>query len=304
MLNICVISDTHFKNTSNVRTGSLLEDQAAKLKFVVDYCKKHNAYLVHTGDVFDKPSVPDIVKNVLAPILQELPHKMLTIPGNHSILYNSTESKLMVKTSYQLWCSHGIIEDITDRELDLGECYLSSKKPVQSKDKPQVVIYHGFLNQDDGNNSFYFQDIEPGIKNKTYIILGHDHTVYDPLEVSDNVKIFRIGSFTRLSRDEESYRTPQFLHILVKDGTLKFKNVPITVARPADEIFKAKLTNVTKAQQRETYESIISQIREASTTKLTFEQAITQVASEEVSAYIVKRFHETKSNSQFDKQNL
>lgn len=78
----------------------------------------------------------------------------------------------------------------------------------------------------------------------------------------------------------------------------------ILAARPAEEIFKAKLTTVTKAQQRESYETIIEQIRNASKTSMTLEEAIKQVANESVQDYLFKRIKSHELNKQFNKEEL
>ena len=302
-MDFVVITDTHFKSSSNNRTGSLLEDQKAKLQWVVNYCNEHNAVLLHAGDVFDKPSVPDIVKNSLAQVLRGLnSHKFIAINGNHDRLWDNNDS--IDKTSYGVWRSHGLMSDMNGMTLDLGECFLTNQVPLINRGKPQIVLFHGFLNIDDGKNSFYFQDISANITDQVYIVLGHDHVEYDPLEFQSNIKIFRPGSFTRLTRDDTSMRVPKLLHIRIRDGRMQYKLVSITAARPAEEIFKAKLTNVTKAQQRNTYEEIISQIRNASKTSMTLEEAICQVADESVQNYLFRRIKSHALDKQFNKEEL
>lgn len=303
-MDLVVITDTHFKNSSNNRTGSLLEDQFNKLNYVVEYCNKCNALLLHAGDIFDKPSVPDIVKNTLVPVLTKLNRgPMITINGNHDRLWNNDEN--LSKTSYGVWVTHNIIQSVDNKTIDLGPCIITNEVPVINRGKPQIVLFHGFLNIDDGKNSFYYQDINSNIEDQVYIVLGHDHSAYDPLEFKSNIKIFRPGSFTRMTRDETSMRTPQLLHIRVNDdtGKMQFKMVNIE-SRPAIEIFKAKLTNVTKAQQRESYDTIIAQIRNASKSTMTLEEAVKQVASEEVQEYLFKRIKSQELENQFNKNNI
>lgn len=301
MKDFVVICDTHFKISSNVR-DNLLDDLVTKLEFVVSYANSHDAQILHAGDVFDKPSVPDAVKNRLAPILLKAKYRPICIYGNHDELYSSEE--YMYKTSYQVWASHGIIRPIDKTTVDLGDVIVTNELPVIQRGKPQIVLFHGFLNIDDGKNTFRFQDVSAGVKDNVYICLGHDHCVYDPLQLYNNIKIFRPGSFNRQTRDEESMRTPQILHIKVDGDKLKYKFVEIAVARPYDEVFNVKLKTVTKSQQKSTYEELISQIRSANVGDLTFEQALKQVADEEICVFANKVLTDFRLNNQYNKQNL
>jgi len=295
------ITDLHIRNSSNVRTGDFVQDIYDKLSFVVDYANEHNATILIGGDVFDKPSVPDIVKNKLAPLLRKCIYKPISIFGNHDLLYNSEE--YIEKTSYETWVSHGLLEPLDGKTVELEDCIITNEVPVISRGKPQLVLFHGFLNKDDGRNTFLFQDIA-GCSDKTYILLGHDHTVYEPLKFSDNIKIFRPGSFLRQTREDASMRIPELMHIRVNEGKLQYKMVSIETARPAEEIFKTKLRNVTKAQQRETYEDIINQIRNANVGEMSLQQALQQVAAEDVCNYATKLLTERRIENQHNREKL
>lgn len=296
------ITDSHFKASSNVRSGEYLEDLAVKLQYVVAYCNKHNAILLHGGDFFDKPSVPDVVKNRILPILMGLKTKCYIVSGNHCLLYNSQEFNY--KTSYQTFVSAGLFHDMDNSTVDLGECIITNETPIINRGKPQLVLFHGFLNQEDGKNTLYFQDIANDIQDKVYILLGHDHTVYEPLQYSSNVKIFRPGSFSRQTREDASIRMPELLHIRVQDDSLQFKTKLIETARPAEEIFKTKLKNITKSQQRETYDDIIRQIRNAGAGEMSLSQALQTVAGEDVCEFAEKLLTDKRLSEQHNNNNL
>lgn len=295
------ITDLHFKNSSNVRSGDLLNDLATKMDFVVNYTNQYNATLLIGGDIFDKPSVPDIVKNRLAPLLLKLVNKPLAISGNHDRLYDNDD--FINKTSFQTWVTHNVISSLDNTTVDFGECFVSNETPIIQRGKPQIVLFHGFLNQEDGRNTFHYQDISPTLTDKVFLLLGHDHCVYDPIEIG-SVKIFRPGSFCRITRDETSNRVPSLLHIRVQDGKLKYKVVPISNSRPYDDVFKTKLKTITKSQQADTYEDIISQIRNANVGELTFEQALLQVSDDEVTNYAMTLLQESRNNKQFDRNKI
>lgn len=301
-MEFCYITDTHLKASMNVRSGDALEDLSTKLQFVIDYCNKHNCILLHGGDVFDTPSVPDLVKNKVIPIFRSLKTKLYTLAGNHSLLYNSEDYNY--KTTYQTFIAAGIFIPLDNQTIDLGECIITNEVPLINRGKPQIGMYHGFLNKDDGKWSFYYQDISSTLTDKTFILLGHDHVAYEPLEFSSNVKIFRPGSFCRQTRDETNMRIPELMHIRVVDGKLQYKMVPISVARPYEEVFKTKVTNITKAQQRQSYEDIINQIRNANVGNMTMLQALEQISTPDVVNYASKLLTDVKIKKQHEKGNL
>lgn len=296
MINLCFITDTHFTSVSRVRNGDIVNDAIQKLDFVVDYCNKHDCILVHGGDFFDKPTVPDFVKGEVFKSLKRLNTKMYSIYGNHDLLYNNPE--FLNRTSYSNLLATQISTGLDDIEfVDLGELILTARCPIITRGKPQVFVGHMFLNLEDGRNTFRFQDIQT--QDKTFIVLGHDHTVYDPLEFGEKVKIFRPGSFLRTTRQDTNQRTPQLLHFRCGDDKLQYKYVPIETARPWEEVFKPKELKISKAQQSATYDDIINQIRNAQRTDITFEQALRQVADSDAVEYCMQTLEESKLNNDF-----
>lgn len=298
-MNFVFITDTHFLLTSKVRTGDVLSDLATKLTFVRDYCNTNNCALLHSGDFFNTPSVPDIVKNTIFPILRSFKNPIYTIFGNHDLLYGSEE--FLDKTSYKTLVTTDLVTPIDNATIDLGSCFLTNELPLITRGKPTICLYHGFLNSDD-KWSLKFQDINT--TDHTYILLGHDHCPYPPLAFSNNVKIFRPGSFLRQTRNEEHLRIPELLHIRINEGKLQYKSVPISTARPASEVFLAKEAAISKAAQHESYENIIAQIRSASSSQLTFSEALNQVTAPEVSEYITKLLTNYRMNNSVKRQNL
>lgn len=295
------ITDLHCKSASNVRTGDFMEDICNKLQFVVNYANENGASILIGGDLFDKPSVPDIVKNKIIPILLESKNPIYSINGNHDVLFSSDE--LAEKTSYYLLDKANIIQDFTGTTIELDNVIISNEIPVIQRGKPQIIVFHGFLNQDDGKWTFHYQDIEAGITDKVYILLGHDHVEYEPLKFQDNIKIFRPGSFTRVTREDASMRQPKLLHIKVLDDRLVNKLVEIP-ARPFSEIFHVKESKVTKSQQRETYETIISQIKNANAQNMSFKEAMKMVTTDDVCDFTFNLVDRSRIERQHQNNNL
>lgn len=294
------ITDLHIGGSNSVRTGDVFEDICNKLSYVIDYCKFYDAKLLLGGDVFDRPTVPDYMKSKVISILEPLKGSIYTVVGNHDLLYNNTDYSY--KTSLNLLEVSGTVINLDKGNVDLDEVMISSTLPVRDYSKPLIFIYHGFLNKEDGRSTFRFTDVEP-TSSSTYICLGHDHVVYEPLQYTPNVKIFRPGSFLRGIRDDSQYRVPNMLHIRVANGKLQQKLVPIK-CRDDKEIFRTKEFSISQSQKSSTYEDIINQIRNAQSSEVSFEQALSQVADPETTQFALSLLNKAKEENSYKRQNL
>lgn len=280
MAKFIAITDIHISHKSNVRTGDLLEDLESKLNYVRDYCNKEDAQLIIPGDVFDKATVPDFVKSRLAPIFLSFKKTPFAIPGNHDILFNS--DTMSDKTSLNVWFTHGVLRELKYEEYD--DCILHAIKPMETKGKPQLAIFHGFLNQEDGRNTVTFADLNT--TDKAVVVLGHDHVVYPPLKYG-SVDILRPGSFLRSTRNEENFRQPNMLVIELIDGVWSYKEVPIESARSFEHIFQTKAFKVTAKEKKNTYEDVINHMKNYSGADISLEDALRLVTTPDVSSYIM-----------------
>lgn len=296
------ITDLHLQVSNNVRTGNYLEDACTKLRWVVDYANSNDARIIIGGDVFHKPSVPDLVKNAVIPVLKSAIYPPLSINGNHDVLFNSSDYNY--KTSYMLLCSAGVLDDMTESTIITPNVVITNQVPIVQQGKPQIVIYHGFLNQDDGKWTFRYDDIAAGVTDQIVVCLGHDHVEYEPLKFSENIKYIRPGSFMRVTREDASFRQPKIVHIRYKDDRLYTKLVEIPVARKAEEVFTSKQKTITKAQQKDTYNEIINQLKNANVQNMSFPDALRTVTTETVCNYVFKSVEEFRNNNQFKSKNL
>lgn len=273
-------TDWHVSTTNNVRTGDILGDLIVKIRFIVDYCNRNDCQLLVGGDVFDKSSVPDIAKNELIEVLRKLKKKAIVIEGNHDRRYNNEE--FIGHTSLGTLVSAGVVELLTT--IDYPEVQLTSVKPMKTIGKPQIGMFHGFLNQEDGKNTVYFQDIL--ITDRALVLLGHDHVEYEDTEIG-SVTVIRPGSLIRGTRQDTNLRQPKLVRIRIKDnGTFVTKDVPITTARDCEEIFKTKKVTLGKAEKTQHYDKIIDQIRNAKSGDISLMEGLRLVTSEEVCNFI------------------
>lgn len=290
MTNYVSISDLHLGGSHNVRTGDVYEDIWKKLDFVVNYTNNVNADLLLPGDIFDKPTLPDTYKNKFISILKKVKNTVWVIYGNHDELFNN--ENLRYKTSLNLLITAGIVKELKTEVFK--DHVLTGELPLKTYGMPQVAMFHGFLNVEDGKNTVKFSDLDT--KDSVVLVLGHDHTVYEPVKFG-NVEIVRPGSFLRGIRLDEQHRIPKLVHISVGDGMIEYNLVDI-LCRDAAEIFTTKQATISKRDKEESYDDIINQIRNSKQSEMTLMSALGVVTTPDVVLYLKNILEEAYSEKE------
>lgn len=284
------ITDPHITASSNVRsdedyTGTILN----KIKFCIESANEWGVPLFMGGDVFDKPTIPDVVKNRLVEVLKLSKYGVFTCTGNHTTLFNNPDND--PKTSLYLFNQLGLIRYWREggfywEDAQGNQVYVNFSRPMGKKDCPQLGLYHGFLNTDhDKDNYFLFTDIDHD--DPSLIFLGHDHVPYEPIEYSNSV-IHRPGALVRAIRNDSEDRIPQMVRFQLKvDGTsrrwiTKYYDVPCATS---NLIFKTKKAKIQQNPENN-YSNIIEQIKAASNDDLTLVKALELVAPAEIVSYV------------------
>lgn len=279
------VSDSHLHVRSDVRTGDVLQDTLDKYDFVIDYCNRYNAVLLLGGDMFDKPTIPDSVKIRFCQTLKRLRTRCFAIEGNHDRLFNNREFK--DRTSYGFFTEAGFWTDLDSIDgVQYDNVFLTSQMPIITRGKPQIILFHGFLNREDGLNTFRLDNIRTS-EDACHILLGHLHEPMEDVNYTSKVRIIRPGSLLRDTRLEVHNRIPELVHLRVYGDVIKSKKVPISVARPANEIFKTKEVTITESERVRTYEEIIEKIKHSSNSEVTLSEVLTQVTTPTVKEYIL-----------------
>lgn len=274
-------TDWHFAAGSNVRAGDYLKDLCDKLEYVVQFANEHDAQLLDGGDFFDKPTVPDFVKTKLIKILSKANKPILAVRGNHARLYNNDEFN--DRTSLTMLAACGSLEELDELgQVEFDDCIVTSRLPLLTADKPQILIRHGFLNKEDGLNTVMLDMLQA--ESKALALLGHDHEVYKPVTYKKTT-IYRPGSASRGIRNDSADRIPTLLYIVVEDGDFRVETYEIETAKSIELIFKDKQTKLTKTSVS-SYEDIISQIKKASKTQENLQDCLKMVTDDTAIAYI------------------
>lgn len=272
------ITDTHLTSSSNVRAGDLHADQMEKLRWCVQFANDNDARLLISGDVFDKPSVADFVKTATIRELKACKYKPLVIYGNHDILWASEDRNY--RTSLAVLEEAEVVQVLKD-DIEENGVIITKHKPLLTKDKPQILMYHGFLNQEDGVNTVLLSELQ--CDSPAIALLGHDHVVYDDVSYK-GVTIIRPGSFTRGVRTDSADRIPEVV-LIEFDKEFNITRHPILAAKQVELIFKQKTRGVEKSKV--SYDSIIQQLKQSQKTEQSLTEALKLVTeSQSVISYI------------------
>lgn len=292
-----VITDPHLSSHSNVRVDSdYCGTIISKLNYVVECANKWDAHLLCCGDLFDKPTVPEFVKSALVKCFKQLKYTPITIRSNHDTLFNSADNDY--KTSLYLMNEAGILDYLRNdvRYLEEGgeRVRIINQRLVKDEGIPTIILYHGFLNKEDGPNTFLFEDIPQN--DYTVVCLGHDHVEYEPVQFA-NSTIYRIGALVRAIRNDSEQRIPKLLRIRLRDGKFYTKLYEIPCAESA-LIFKSKKLKAEKSL--DSYDDLIKQLADSGSSDMDLFDALNLVTDSETVTYL-KDVLDRLENKHFNK---
>lgn len=286
------ITDLHCAVSLSNRTGKSLDDLREKLKYVVDYTNSKDATLLIGGDVFDKSVVPYEAFGMIVDVLMGCYCKPICIKGNHDQLHRNDYNDK--KTAFYSLVRSGVVESVEFTNVDFlsgrSGVTITNKLPLTDSIHPTILLYHGFLGRDDGRYSLRLQDIV--LSNvPTLVLLGHDHTRYEPLKVSDNVTVHRPGSILRRDRTTQN-QPPMFLDIIF-DGEgfdVSYKEIP---HREGEGLFHEQEGKSSYGSDSN-YTDLIESLRNVSSDAYSLLDIVKQVSTPEVYDYIDNVLQEVK----------
>ncbi len=254
-----VLLDIHFGKKCNIRldnTEDVIED---KINQIISYCNDNNVKIVFiAGDIFDSCSIgrKEFIRayNILKKF-KDNNIELVTIYGNHDeYRYNPNYRKdtplndLVNMEIIKTIDSEDKIVILTNDNIGYNiygfpyvETQKLKEKRISYKDRIsafQVIIGHTFYDNEfmGGENNITDDDLES--INCDYLILGHDHSYYEPERVF-NTEVFRFGSLVRgTSSANDLQRKVKFMH-LYGDG--EWKEVALDV-QDLKEVTTAKAT--------------------------------------------------------------
>ena len=277
MIKLVFMTDTHGRANNPVsRKDDFPQTILNKIEWVVNYANMNNAYILHGGDWIHRPDTSPTWISALAKILIKAEKPVLSVLGNHDIYsYNiSTFKRTPLSILEACDCVHFISSDkpyiIQDGEdkiqitgvsahplLDRGGRV--SDYILTSKQYPAVHIVHGFL-----ANKSWPADVPHTLINDVcenncadVILTGHEHSGYNIVE-KNGIKFCNPGSLARVTASVGDMRdTVQIAEITYDNNTFDIKLVPVTVAKPAEEVLDRK--ELVEEKSREQFLNVFSE---------------------------------------------
>ena len=284
---IVFITDTHITTSAPFRVGDPLLDVLSKLDYVIEFANSNDAVIVIGGDIFDKSTIPYEAYTAVCETLRKAKYTPWAIKGNHDQLFrcDDNDRKTTLYNAFKL----GVLCELKE-PVDFGEFILTPDKSLINRDKPQILVYHGFLNVKDGKNTVFIDDLA-GVTTPTLVLLGHDHVEYEPVTLGA-CTVYRIGSLFRNRRVETSDRNPKMLYVEVSDG--KFIPEVLEVpAKPATEIFRETVGKSDKIEGSD-YVALISELKRVNGEDVDLLSVVSKIAEARVCEYIESMLNESK----------
>ncbi|MCD1147002.1 metallophosphoesterase family protein [Peptoniphilus sp. KCTC 25270] len=294
-------TDSHIRGTSpKSRIDDFFLAVQKKLIEIVELSKTYEVdYILHGGDLFDRPDVSISVINEIAPILQQFEVPLYSISGNHDIYGHNP--KTLHRTTLGLLNALGIVIDLNYKSILLEKedtCVQLSGSPyiygidreehrhlyivdkVDPKATFSIHLVHGFLM----DKKFLAQvphtlisEIKETKADLT--ICGHYHFGFKEQEI-DGKKFINPGSIVRISNSTvEINRKPKVLLIDVNGNQCEMKEIFLKSAKNGNEILdRTEIeTHRFKRQEMLSFKETIE--RTTNLNKVNFIDLITEIAT-------------------------
>lgn len=249
-----IFGDVHATHTPpRARTTKYADHISAKLEWLAAACAKLKVEVaVSTGDLFHRKSPEERDITRLIRDFGRFPGgRILSVPGNH----DTTKPGNIEGTAFETLVAAGVVQDLSaaryehDQENFTGVTITGSPwKPEADMAeeslyqvpttafRPQIHITHGMLVPDSRDYPFACTAADTlEVPENCLLVNGHNH---NPFEVGS---VINVGSICRITRQDGD--TPRrFILVIVKDGKLTWRSVPIKVVGADDpSVYKAEV---------------------------------------------------------------
>ncbi|HHV27294.1 metallophosphoesterase [Anaerosalibacter bizertensis] len=257
-MKILFFTDTHIRGTTpKNRKDNLVETLEKKFYEILSISKKYNVdYILHGGDLFDRPDVSVSIVSKFASILNKFEVPIYMICGNHDIyghnphtinrtmlgLFNSIEIINLIDENEVVFLEKdNIIVQLTGQPYtynidDKNSLCKYIVKDVDPKADYSIHMVHGMLLNKPFIKGIPYTLIDDIKSTKADITLsGHYHSGFGIIK-SENKYFINPGSLIRITNSlREIERTPEVVLIEI-DNNIDIKLIPLETALPGEEI--------------------------------------------------------------------
>lgn len=131
-------TDTHFRTKIPInRTDDILESLFAKFEWCLEYAAEMGAKIIHTGDLFHTPNVPDFVATRVVRLFKKYESEVYFIIGNHDVTGQNVNtydySKIGLMAEYK-W-----FHLLAKKPVKFDKCWLVGYDYCKEMECPNII---------------------------------------------------------------------------------------------------------------------------------------------------------------------
>lgn len=256
-MKLLYLTDTHIRGTNpKNRLDDYCETLKEKLKEISNIVKEEKVdYVLHGGDLFDRPDVSVSIVSEFAQIFQSFGVPIYIISGNHDIFGHNPDT--LDRTMLGILCNLGIMHLVNYKKIILekdklrvqltGSPYIYSMDELSNRDNYKVTevdesckyaihMTHGFLIDKPFMKEVSHTLIEDIKDTKADITLGgHYHFGFKTVEI-DNKFFVNPGALIRISNSKIEMKRRPKVDIINLGEEIKIEERYLKSAKPGEEV--------------------------------------------------------------------
>ena len=255
-MKLLYLTDTHIRGTSpQNRLDDYQETLKKKLREVASIIKEEKIdYVLHGGDLFDRPDVSVSIVSDFAKIFQSFGVPIYIISGNHDIFGHNPDT--LDRTMLGLLCNLGVMNLVNYKKIILekdirlqltGSPYVYSMDEASNREnyildevdntcKYSIHMTHGFLIDKPFLKEVSHTLIEDIRSTKADITLGgHYHFGFKTVEL-DNKYFVNPGALIRISNSKAEINRRPKVNIISLADEIKIEDRFLKCAKPGEEV--------------------------------------------------------------------
>lgn len=241
--NIVHISDLHLGTGYKTRRGNFIRDQYKKVKWILNFCIKHDAVLTIGGDVFDSSRAGQYEMAILySKLFMKMAVPVFFVAGQHDLRYHRFDTFKNTPTAMLAAFLPNVVlledEPVQVHKVHVyGRSWGEEYPEIQDETVKNVLVFHetvGKIHKGQhgslGSN-FWFKNFDFDL-----FLAGDNHKTFDVKKKGK--ALINPGSVMRLKSDQADHEPCLFL---INGASLQYKKVKIPIS-DVEFVIKEDLT--------------------------------------------------------------